>query len=280
MPPRILHIIPTLDPHGAEKQLALLAAGLPREKFDVHVCALTRGGPFEAPLRKAGIPVEVIGKRWKLDPWAYWRLKSHIRRLRPDLVHTWLFAANSYGRTAARACGVRRIVAAERCVDQWKVWHEFAIDRRLAGCTDRIVANSRAVRDFYVARGLPAEKFAVIPNGVPPAEPSSISRTELLAELGLAPNARLIGTVGRLWPQKRVKDLIWSMDQLRILCKDAHLLIIGDGPQRAAAGAACGGCTKSKPGHIFLGRAPMSRGFCRISTCFGWPAPMKVSPTR
>ena len=31
---RILHIIPTLDRSGAEKQLTLLAAGLPRDEFE------------------------------------------------------------------------------------------------------------------------------------------------------------------------------------------------------------------------------------------------------
>ncbi len=36
---RILQIIPTLDRAGAEKQLCLLAGGLPREEFDVRVCA-------------------------------------------------------------------------------------------------------------------------------------------------------------------------------------------------------------------------------------------------
>ena len=39
MTKRILEIIPTLDRAGAEKQLCLLAAGLPRDEFDVHVCA-------------------------------------------------------------------------------------------------------------------------------------------------------------------------------------------------------------------------------------------------
>ncbi len=115
VPHRILHIIPTLDAHGAEKQLSLLATGLPGERFDVHVCALTRSGPYEAKLRDAGIPVVVIGKRWKLDPAAYSRLKRHIAQLKPDLVHTWLFAANSYGRAAALAAGVRHVVASERC---------------------------------------------------------------------------------------------------------------------------------------------------------------------
>jgi glycosyltransferase involved in cell wall biosynthesis len=234
VPHRILHIIPTLDAHGAEKQLSLLATGLPRERFDVHVCALTRSGPYEAKLREAGVPATVIGKRWKLDPAAYSRLKRHIAQVKPDLVHTWLFAANSYGRAAALAAGVSRVVASERCIDPWKVWHELAIDRHLARRTDRIVVNSTAVRDFYIGHGLPAEKFVVIPNGVPPTETSPVTRKALLAELGLPPNARLIGAIGRLWQQKRVKELIWAADQIKCVADGVQLLIIGDGPLRGS----------------------------------------------
>jgi hypothetical protein len=46
MTKRILLIIPTLDRCGAEKQLTLLACGLPRDRFEVHVCVLTRDGPL------------------------------------------------------------------------------------------------------------------------------------------------------------------------------------------------------------------------------------------
>jgi glycosyltransferase involved in cell wall biosynthesis len=229
---RILQIIPTFDRSGAEKQLALLAAGLPRDEFDVHVCALTRLGPLAADVEAAGIPVTLIGKAGKLDPFAFLRLKRHIAELKPDLVHTWLFAANSYGRAAALAAGVPRLVAGERCVDPWKVWHELAIDRWLAKRTDRIVVNSSGVRDFYVHHGLPTEKFTVIPNGIGPLPASEVSRAELLAELGLPADARLIGAVGRLWPQKRLKDLIWAADLLKVVRDDVHLLIIGEGPQR------------------------------------------------
>jgi glycosyltransferase involved in cell wall biosynthesis len=232
MAPRILFIIPTLDRSGAEKQLALLAPALQQEGFDVHVCALTRGGPYEEPLQAAGIPVRVIGKRWKLDPPAYWRLKAHVAALRPDIVQTCLFAANAYGRAAALAAGVKHIVGGERCIDPWKQWHELAIDRYLAKRTEAIVVNSSGVRDFYVARGVPAEKFRLIPNGVGPAPPSDTTRTELLAELGLPAETRLIGAVNRLWPQKRVKDLIWAADLLKVIRDDVHLLIIGDGPHR------------------------------------------------
>ncbi len=232
MKKRILQIIPTLDRSGAEKQMSLLARQLPADEFDVHVCALTRGGPLADCLREAGVPVTVIGKRWRVDPRAYWRLKRLVAELQPDLIHTWLFAANSYGRAAGLACGAKCLVAGERCVDPWKGWLEFSIDRRLARRTARIVANSPGVRDFYVNHKLPAEKIEVIPNGIDLPQPSDTTRGQLLDELGLPHDSRLIGLVGRLWPQKRVKDAIWAADLLKTIGDRVHLLIIGDGPHR------------------------------------------------
>ncbi len=230
---RLIHIIPTLDRGGAEKQLALLATRLPRDQFDVHVCVLTRSGPLAAQLDESQLPVHQIGKRWKIDPAAFHRLRNLLLRLRPSLVHTWIFAANCYGRQAALSARVPHVIAGERCVDRWKVWHELALDRHLARRTDKIVTNSNGVVDFYVSRGIPAEKFEVIPNGIdarPPVE--SPGRADLLAELGLPANARLIGAVGRLWPQKGYKDLIWAAELLKVVRDDSHLLIIGEGPQR------------------------------------------------
>jgi glycosyltransferase involved in cell wall biosynthesis len=234
---RILQIIPTLDQAGAEKQMSLLARGLPPEEFDVHVCALSRGGPLESDLLKAGIPVTVIGKRRRLDPQACWRLKGYVAGLRPDLVHTWMLAANAYGYAATRlagapAGGLNCLVAGQRCVDPWKGWAELVVDRHIARHCRRVVVNSPGVRDFYVRHGLPAEKLRVIPNGVAAAQPTHTTRRQLLSELGLPARSRLVGLVGRLWPQKRVKDAIWAADLLKVIRDDVHLLIIGDGPHR------------------------------------------------
>lgn len=264
---KILQIIPTLDRSGAEKQLVLLATNLPRDEFEVEVLALTRSGPLADDLTKADVPLTRIEKRLKFDPPAYVRLKRAIRRFRPDLVHTWLFAANAYGRRAALSCGVPRIVAGERCVDPWKSWYHFFIDRRLAKKTDRIVTNSSGVKEFYVAHGIPAEKFVVIPNAVSPPNPvpEPFSRERLIeyfnrpdAEpLGdyfpvidsrydpavrnyvprssLGPDRKtpfLIGMISRLWPQKRIKDALWVFQTLKVANFDFHAIIIGDGPER------------------------------------------------
>lgn len=235
MPPtRVVLLIPTLDRSGAEKQCALLATRMPRDQFEVHVIALTRGGPLAAELAAADIPLTIIGKRSKFDPSSFWRLRRELVRLQPQILHTWLFAANSYGRLCAGVVPRARIVVSERCVDTWKANWQLWLDRQLIGRTDRLVGNSHAVVDFYRELGVPSDRLACIPNGIDVQEPvgHSADRTELLRELGLPADAFVAGFIGRLARQKRVQDLIWAVETLRQIRSRLHLVLIGDGPDR------------------------------------------------
>ncbi len=232
---KLLLLIPTLDRSGAEKQFTLLATGLPREEFEIEVVCLTRGGPYEAALREHGIPVTILHKRMKFDPVAFFRLKKLIGCRQPDILHTWLFAANAYGRLAVGGKDRPRVLVSERCVDSWKQSWQLKLDRKLIPRTDRLIANSESVAGFYMEQGFPAERIVVIPNGVetvnnPPL--SETERNEILAEFDIPPGSRIVGYVGRLAPQKRGKDLIWSLQLLKQLTDRVYLVIIGDGPDR------------------------------------------------
>ena len=229
---KICQIIPTLVQGGAEKQMSLLARNLDPERFESHVIVLTHSGPLEDELRRSDVHLHFIEKRGKLDPFAVFRLTSKLREIRPDVVHTWLFAANSYGRVAARWAGVPVIVAGERCVDPWKKWWHHAIDRRLAKQTHAIATNTVAVRDFNAHHGIDASKFAVIPNAVVPCHQPKLDRQEFFSKLGIEPRGKIVGAVGRLWEQKGYKDLIWAGELLRVAYEDVWLVIIGDGPDR------------------------------------------------
>lgn len=230
---KIAFVIPTMDLGGAEKQLCLLAENLPREEYDVRVYLLTRDGPRSEQLRSAGIPVILIGKRFKLDPTALIRLKNELRSFQPDIVHTWLFAANSFGRLAASLAAVPTIYASERCVDPWKTSFHLMIDRWLAKKTLKITTNSTGVKSFYASKGLDPDLFEVIPNGIETVVPDSISREEAFGRLKVEEDRKLILAVGRLWPQKRYRDLIWAAELLATLREDITLVILGDGPLQA-----------------------------------------------
>lgn len=232
---RILFVIPTLDRSGAEKQLKLLASRLPRDEFEVEVVALTRGGPYADELEQAGIPVTVIGKRWKFDPFAYRRLKRLIADRAPDILHTWLFAANAYGRMAVGQQSQPAVVVSERCVDSWKRGWQLWLDRKLIPATTKMIGNSQAVADFYADLGMPRDRLAVIHNGIDlPPEPTR-SREDVLAEFNIPRDAQVVTYIGRLAPQKRVDDLLWAFALLRNLNeRNVHFIIAGDGPSQAS----------------------------------------------
>jgi glycosyltransferase involved in cell wall biosynthesis len=230
----VLQVIPTLDRSGAEKQMVLLAAGLPRDRFRVEVAALTRLGPLEADLLGAGIPIHAIGKRHKLDVGALNRLTRLMKDRRYDVVQTWIFAANVYGRVAARRAKVPVVLTAEMAVDLWKGRGQFLIDRRLAGWTDRVIGNSRAVVDFYRDTvGIPADRLEVIHSGIADEEPPEVDPAAVRAELDLPTDAPLLLFAGRLYPQKRVLDLLKALDILQHVRPNLRTLIAGDGPLRA-----------------------------------------------
>lgn len=230
---KVCHIIPTLVHGGAEKQMALLAQNLDPERFEVEVVVLTHSGPYEQTLRDSGVGVHMINKRWKFDPFAYQRLAKVVQTLKPDIVHTWLFAGNSYGRLAASRAKVPVIVAGERCVDPWKSKWQLWIDRQQLSVTDCVATNTSAVTDFYQSKGLPTEKFKVIPNAVSAPTGPRLTREELCDRLNIPRRGRIVGAVGRLWQQKGYRDLIWAAELLRVAYQDVWIVIVGDGPDLA-----------------------------------------------
>jgi glycosyltransferase involved in cell wall biosynthesis len=258
MKSRILQIIPSANNSNNEKQLRLLVQGLPRDQFDVHVCSLNSDitsipGTFDSNVKHgitsalawpcsnspkqtlfntSGVPLTTITKRWKFDPRTFLELKRLVDRFQPDLIHSWMSNANIYALAAAKASGVSRFVAGYCRIDPFKSSPQLAIDRYIGRHCVQLLANDKGVRDFYVKQGLPAEKFRVIPKVVQQTQPSTVTRRQLLANLALPENSRLIGLITRLTSRHRVKDAIWAADLLKVIRKDVHLLIIGEGQDR------------------------------------------------
>jgi len=233
---RLLLIIPSLDESGAEKQLALLATGLPRDQFDVRVAVLTRTGPYAEQLTAAGIPIDLLHKRFKFDPVTIWKLRSLIRSWKPDLIHTWLFAGNTYGRLVAGGPSGPPVIVSERCVDSWKARWQLWLDHKLVNRTKLLVGNSQPVVDFYRQFGYDDSRLRVIRNGLPldPTPPPPHPDREHLRRQWSDnhPDPFIFGFVGRLAPQKRIEDLIWAAELLKSARDNAYLVVAGDGPLR------------------------------------------------
>lgn len=224
-PVRVAFLISTLDLAGAEKQFALLASSLDRSRFEPFVLCLRRGGPYEERLRRAGIPIWILGQRAKLSIPLWLRLRAALRAIRPRILHTWMFTSHFYGRTAGRSAGVPLLVAGERCVDRWKTLLHWMIDRRLARVTDAFVANSGATLSYLGEKGIFAPRMVSIPNALPDDFPP------LGAPRG-EPEWDLLAA-GRLHPQKDYPTLLSAFRLLLATRHGATLAIAGAGPEEA-----------------------------------------------
>ncbi|GAB6166314.1 hypothetical protein JCM19992_23140 [Thermostilla marina] len=144
-------------------------------------------------------------------------------------MQAFLFHANLVARLAALAGGVPCVVCGIRVAEHRRRGH-LLLDRLTSWRVDRYVCVSEAVRRFSVSSaGLPSEKLLVIPNGVDPAEYESVSSPPPLP----IAEGRIVLYVGRLDHQKGVDILLRSAAAWLPQYRDVHLLLAGDGPDRA-----------------------------------------------
>lgn len=253
-----MHVIATLDRAGAEGQLVRLCLRLDRSAFAPSVCCLTRGGGYEAELRQAGIPVFVLGKRGRWDVFVLFRLVKMMRRERPDIVQTWLFTSNLWGRVAAKLARVPVVIASERAVDRWKTRAHALIDRMLARMSDAVVANAEAVGNFCVNRvGIPPVKISVIRNGLNIEAFDQAASRFPTDPAPLRGEGLIVGIVARLEPQKDIPTLLGAIEIAFTIGGESiisELWIIGDGPDRAKLEAMASSSPTLKNRVRFLGR--------------------------
>lgn len=225
----ILYFITELSTGGAQNALLRLLKGLDRESFSPAVACLYNGdGAVAQEIRALGIDVFDAQMRHKADLLALLRLYRHIRRTRPTILHTSLFHANLPGRILGRLAGVLSIICSERTMAMESEWR-YRVNRWTIGLVDSVVVVSANVRDFCLSHiGLPADKLVVIYNGVDLPNNRLALQEESRAELGLPLDVPIVGAVSRLDPVKGVDVLLQAFASV----EDAHLAIVGDGPER------------------------------------------------
>jgi glycosyltransferase involved in cell wall biosynthesis len=243
---RLLQIVSSLDPSPDTATVINVSREMVTAGFDVGVISLTRprpagaeeGGSSPGPaspadeLRQAGVTLLEMKRPARHAAEMAYQLREVLRAFRPDLVHTWSLRANGFGRLAAATARGGSLLASYRSLDRSAGWWAQVVNRRLDRRTCACIVNTQAAWDHY-QRQVGSGTLRLIRDGVPQRERASeASRQEVRRRLGCAPTTKVVGVVGPLEPQRRLKDIIWAVDLLRVFHRDIRLLIIGDGPDR------------------------------------------------
>ncbi|MBX6311518.1 MAG: glycosyltransferase family 4 protein [Isosphaeraceae bacterium] len=198
----------------------------------VAVVCLERPGTLAPQVEALGARVACVYKRPGIRLETIGRLRTVLRDLRPDVVHTHQIGALFYGGPAARSVGVPLIVHTEH-------GKNYA-ERPRAQMLGRL-AGLLATRFFCVSEDIAAEvrshriasrpKVHVVPNGIDTARFRQRGDVQALRRsLGIPPEAPVVGTIGRLDEIKRQDLLLRAFARAGVLIPEAHLLLVGDGP--------------------------------------------------
>ncbi|WP_055408339.1 glycosyltransferase [Frankia sp. ACN1ag] len=262
-PARVVHVITALTTGGAERQVQHLVE---RGSAESTVICLYGGGLVADDLVAAGHRVHVLGMAgWRRFA-APLRLARMLRRLRPDVVHTHLLAAQFWGLPAARLAGVPVIVSTEHSLMPMTMEGRPTTRRLrllyylLVQLAQHSVAVSAATARRMVSWGINPARMSVILNGtdIDAMAFSAGDRAAVRAELGVAQDVRLVGAVGRLAPVKRFDVLIDALAPL-LSTGDTRLLVVGVGPQEGALRRRCAEHGISDAVHFLGARSDVAR---------------------
>ena len=222
-PQSILHVISQLDGYGTARQLRILARGQKADGSQVRIAALSASRTVRDTWEADGLSSSVLARRWRIDPFAAWRLSRELLADPPEVIHAWDLDAVNFVAAARLRSGSVPLLATLLTppAGSWSV-----------NQVDRLAVGSEALRREYAARGIGAEQLAVVPPAVALPQKPTLSRECVLDNLGLAADAQLIAVVGPLTRAKRFDEAIWCFELVRTLNERAALMIFGDGPDR------------------------------------------------
>lgn len=236
---RLLYVIDSLAPGGAETSLAEMAPGLAANGIDLHVLPLGQRLDLSRRLVQAGA---VVHPRTTPDG-RVGNVRAVVdvaRRASPDLIHTTLFEADVAGRTAARALGIPS--SSSIVNDAYGPSHYAESSTpRLHAARALDAATAQFARQFHAITssvattvpprlGVSRKRVVVVPRGRDPQQlPFRSSRTKAEARIALQvpASAPVVLAVGRLEPQKGLDHLLRTVPLVLHEHPDLVVLIAG-----------------------------------------------------
>ncbi|MBK1694859.1 glycosyltransferase [Chromatium weissei] len=202
------------------------------QRFSLALAA--QGAPTEIAIRRDGelnqldfetLPVHRLPFRTTWDPWSRHAVTALLNRTRPDIVQTYM----------GRATRLTQVSRASHTIHLARLGGYYALApyRHAHGW----IGNTRALCDWMIANGLPAERvyhiynFADAPRSVTPEQVAAVRMRHAIPA-----DAWVLVTLGRFVTFKGHTHLLAALAQLpqTIAGRPLRLIMLGDGPLGAA----------------------------------------------
>lgn len=235
--PLVVHLVYRFECGGLQTVLAECINLMPAQHYRHTVVCLTGYTDYAEKITRLGVELHALQKSPGLGLSTHWKLWKLLRRLRPDVMHTYNISTIEYNATALLA-GVPVRIHAEHGRDTVEMdgnHHKYNLMRRLMIPVINAYVPVSADLAGWLRRtiGVPERKIAIVLNCVdtsryapPPPPPPSLPIP--------LPQLIRIGTVGRI---DQIKNHAGLLEAFQLLLErfpppqfDLRLSIVGDGP--------------------------------------------------
>jgi glycosyltransferase involved in cell wall biosynthesis len=221
---------------GAEHYLRLLATGLARDSFDVHVILrpLETLRDLRVPLEERGIPILDPGEPSLPDPRHWISVYKYLRRVKADIFHVNLpgpYDGLSGSIPVVGKLAGTRVVTTEHLPMVRGRWRRV-VAKRVSRCfVDLTITVSESnVCSLTSIHAIPRSAIRRVYNGVDLSRyPANGNARRARHNLGLSDGEKGIGIIGRLAPMKGHQFFLEAARQVHEEMPGTHFFIIGDG---------------------------------------------------
>ncbi len=231
-----MQLVLSLSPGGTERLVIEICRHLAGH-VDSIVCCLDEPGAWAAELAQLNIPVVSLSRQPGFHPGLALQLARVIKTHKVDVIHCHHYSPYVYGLLATLIHPRVRLVFTEhgRLSNVLPSRKRKMVNPMLAWWPARLCAVSADLKQHMVTEGFPGRRLHVVYNGIDAGQrPKPTQRLAARQALGLARDAFVVGTVGRLDPVKNLPLLLRAHRLLLDQHPQARLVIVGDGPEREA----------------------------------------------
>jgi glycosyltransferase involved in cell wall biosynthesis len=236
---KIIHLLSPATAGGLERVVQGLSIGQQARGDQVIVAAVVHepmtSHPFLVPLQRAGIEVRQVLVPHRGYLAERQAIAALCREFGPDVVHSHGYRPDVVDGSAVRKAGVATVSSYHGATrGSWRNRLYENLHFRFLRSFDAVIAVSGPIGEMLAGTGVHTERIHVVPNAWSEIA-APLSREAARATLDLPADARVLGWIGRLSPEKGIDVFVDAVAALNDPSITA--CVIGDGPERTASEA-------------------------------------------
>lgn len=243
-PIRVLELRSTYGAGGGPDKTILLSAAR-HDPARVQVRCVYLRGASDPDWRIAsralalGVSYTELLERSRLDPEMLRGLRAEMHRFRPHIVHAHDYKTNVLALLFSPLFPQTRLLSTAHgwTLDNAAMQRYTLLDQASLAYFDHVLAVSKDTRHRLLEAGVSEARLGLLYNGIsledwPVGDRTQAARS-LATQLGLPAEARVVGVIGRLSPEKDLPTAVEVLERVLALRPEVHGVLIGEGAGRS-----------------------------------------------